>query len=200
MAKLAQMTEDEVRTRYRQAADKHAQIGILAELNAVKKSDIEKILFGTATTELPPKRKYTRTDEAMQEQIAREFYEGDYVVKELAAKYGISITSVMNYINKFKDRFTVDAPATAKSQTKATVPKKSSVDAMASISTTVDTLFKMLSSGIDRVDNSMAGFDELVVTKSRQRISLFMEKGAISVSISKDIGTEEGGDGYGITA
>ena len=57
-----QMSDDEIRTSYRQAKDPVKQIKILAQLNCCSVQDIKEIIKGTKlTTEEPKqKRKYTR--------------------------------------------------------------------------------------------------------------------------------------------
>ena len=199
--KLAIMTEDEVRVRYRQAADKHSQIGILADLNAVDRSFIEKILFeGTDETPPPaPAKKQsarTRLDAETQEKIAREHLEDGVSVKELAEKYGRTTHSITNYINKYSAQAAADQPVIP-----GTVPyKKQPPDPVKRLGSTMSLLFDSVNALMERAERDCESYDEIIITKSNQRISCFMEKDGISVSISKDIGTSEGGAGDAGTA
>lgn len=196
--KLAIMTEDEVRVRYRQAADKEAQIGILAELNAVDRSIIERILFGEAdATPPPPKSKRTFIDPSTQEKIALEHLEDGVSVKELAEKYGRTTASIVNYIKKYEVQAAADEPETIP----GAVPyKKKAPDPVKRLGSTMSLLFDSVNALMERAERDCESYDEIIITKSNQRISCFMEKDGISVSISKDIGTSEGGAGDAGTA
>ena len=194
--KLAIMTEDEVRVRYRQAADKHSQIGILAELNAVDRSFIEEILFGE-TDETPPpvpqnkKSARTRLDAETQEKIAREHLDDGVSVKELAEKYGRTKESIVNYIKKYEVQADADQP-----HIPGAIPyKKQPPDPVKRLGSTMSLLFDSVNTLMERAERDCESYDEIIITKSAQRISCFMEKDGISVSISKDIGTTEGGAG-----
>ena len=192
--KLAIMTEDEVRVRYRQAADKNSQIGILAELNAVDRSFIEEILFGE-TDETPPPKKSARTrlDAETQEKIAREHLEDGVSVKELAEKYGRTKESIKSYINKYNVQAAADQP-----HIPGAIPyKKQPPDPVKRLGSTMSLLFDSVNALMERAERDCESYDEIIVTKSNQRISCFMEKDGISVSISKDIGEKMDGKGDG---
>ena len=196
VAKLALMTEDEVRANYRQAADKDKQIGILAELNAVKKTEIERILFGgDAGIDPPSKRKYTRTDEATQEQIAREFCDGGITLSELAKKYGKSVPSVKKYIDKYKEKLTgsADQPELAP----IAESMNEMVDPVKQVSQTMGILFETISELMERAEKETADYDVFSVVKTGRSLCCIMDKDGISVSISKDVDTTEGGAGHG---
>lgn len=201
MAKLLLMTDDEVRSSYRQAADKAQQIGILAELNGVTKADIEQILFGASTTApLPPPepRKYKRHDEATQEKIARDHLEAGLSVKAISEKYDVSVPSVKKYIEKYRNKLTADQiPDQTEVETATPIekPEKRSDDPVKMGNKTMGLLFDAINALLERAENDCAGYDEIIITKSSQRISFVMEKSGVSVNISKDIrATEEGVD------
>ena len=191
--KLAIMTEGEIRTSYRQAADKDKQIEILADLNAVPKSEIERILFGEPTTPEPPaKCKRTSLDKETQEKIAREHLEDGVSMKELAEKYGRTTASIRNYINKYHVQDAADQPVIPG----AVLHKNQPPDPVKRLGSTMSLLFDSVNALMERAERDCESYDEIIITKSAQRISCFMEKDGISVSISKDIGAKEGGAGH----
>ena len=199
----ALMTEGEIRTSYQQAADKDTQIDILAELNAVKREVIEQILFGEVITK--PKRKYSRPDEATKQKIAREHLEDGLSVKELAEKYGKTSATIKKYIDHYEATAAADRlePDPATDQTYVPdaedLPMSQSMEQLSDQATnlckTMGLLFDAITAFMERVEQDCVGYDELIITKSSQRISCVMEKGGINVNLSKEISANEGGAG-----
>lgn len=114
MTEADRMTAAEIRRNYNEAKDKPKQIGILADMNDCKRSDIKKILDGT-TDELPPlntKRSYTKpknppvrkgavTNDTRKEIIR--LHEQGISGKEIAEKVSCSASFVSTTIKAYKE-------------------------------------------------------------------------------------------------
>lgn len=86
------MSDEEIARNFREAADKKAQIGILADLNAVDKRVIHNKLvsLGLLDGEIIPEKQKEQPTVGIDESIVRSLIEDDVPDKEIAARFDVS--------------------------------------------------------------------------------------------------------------
>lgn len=134
------MSDEEITRNYQNAADKKAQVAILADLNAVDRRVMQNKLIelGLMPGEIVPEKKRGGAADRIDEGFARSLIENDVPDKEIAAHFGVGVTTfqdwrrskgIMRYPAKKQSRKTVkefqgmDIPIIDMKQ-KAEVPKQ----------------------------------------------------------------------------
>lgn len=111
------MSDEEITRNYQNAADKKAQVAILADLNAVDRRVMQNKLIelGLMPGEIVPEKKRGAADR-IDEGFARLLIEKDVPDKEIAAHFGVGVTTfqdwrrskgIMRYPAKKRNRKTV---------------------------------------------------------------------------------------------
>lgn len=184
--KFALMTEEEIRCNYNQAADKKKQIGILAELNLCSKGDIERVVLdGMDVLPVHQRKPRKLVPAETQEKIAREHLEDGVPVKDLAVKYDLTTTSVLNYVKKYRVRQYAESHPIAAPQ-----PMPETDEEVAVIRKTLDALYDAGRAKIEQVEQESADYTQFSITKLRDGIVCIIEKDGIRVEIEKRTTTD----------